>query len=466
MTKPTNPQWTIYEQQVFQLFKQQFPEAKIRRNVHVKGRYSRRMRQIDILIAEKTPAGMQKTVVDTKLFKRKVDIKAVDALAGFVEDIGAQRGMLITTRGYTRGALRRAFYGPSDLELDILDFSALRRFQGFGAIPYAGEHSFLVPAPFGWVIDATRREGWIACMYQRGLDLETAIKKNEIIYINFWNRTDDRITAEKLDRTQVARMKLSGPVTVSYRSTRQRSDAVTRLRVVRARRYPCLEVTGFLEFDDVIFFAVLLTPYETQIPNIRRLESVLRRAVPVKVRRDNTAIVVKLQGELKQDHSPRERAQLLRELGYWYRDMGQFENAQQPLEESLVIDPENRYATISELFPALAKLKDSNRGKEVIALLLRLDPHNPTVFNDSLTLGTDWLTGSDLLELIENLKSEMPGDQLVQANCDLYAGSLLMNLNRPAAKRRFIAAREAFLRVVPRKHEVFGALRRALAQCS
>src|SRR5437016_6092409 len=105
--KPTKPRWTIYEQQVFELFKAHFPAAKVRKNVHVRGRFSKRKRQIDILVVERTPTGILKTVVDTKFFRRKVDVKAVDGIAGFVDDVRAHRGMLVTNRGYTRAALRR-----------------------------------------------------------------------------------------------------------------------------------------------------------------------------------------------------------------------------------------------------------------------------------------------------------------------------------------------------------------------
>jgi hypothetical protein len=111
MARKTKPRWTIYEQQVFELFKDHLPSAKVRKNVHVKGRFSKRKRQIDILIAEKTAVGILKTVIDTKLFNRKVDVKAVDALAGIVDDVGAEKGMLITSRGYTQGSGARAAEG-------------------------------------------------------------------------------------------------------------------------------------------------------------------------------------------------------------------------------------------------------------------------------------------------------------------------------------------------------------------
>jgi hypothetical protein len=84
--KNASAAWTAYEQQVFDLFREHFPKAVVRKNVMVRGRFSKRMRQIDILVTEITPVGQLKTVVDTKYFKRKVDVKAVDSLAGFVDD--------------------------------------------------------------------------------------------------------------------------------------------------------------------------------------------------------------------------------------------------------------------------------------------------------------------------------------------------------------------------------------------
>jgi tetratricopeptide (TPR) repeat protein len=465
--KRPKPRWTAYEQEVFQEFKQHFPAAKIRKNAHIRGRYSKRKRQIDILITEKTPAGIRKTLIDTKLFNRKVDVKAVDSLAGFVDDVGAQRGMLITNLGYTRAALRRAFYSPSDLELDILNFGDLHTFQGFSAIPYSGEKAFLVDAPFGWIIDSTRTEGRLANMYQRGLDVTSAMRKKEFLYINFWDRNADPLTAAELDERQVALMRLDGPITVDHRPTVQRSDAVTRLRVADVKRYKCLEVTGFLQFDDVIFLAVLLTPTETQRPNIRRLESVLRQAVPIKLKRDNTDLILRLREKLGKALDARERARLLTEVGHWCRDMNQFEDARQALEESLSLDPTDRYGyhAIKELLPVLANLGDRARALEVMGLLLRLDPHNPTVFNDCFTFGAGWIEINEFLKVIDTLKTEQRDDHFVQANCDFYAGNLLTRSDPASAQRRFIAAREAFRSVLPRKHQVFHALRLALRKC-
>ncbi len=465
--KRTKPSWAVYEEQVFELFKEHFPAARIRKNVRVKGRFSKRKRQIDILMTETTPAGILKTVIDTKFFKRKVDVKAVEGLEGFVADVDAQKGILITSRGYSRAALKRAFYGPSDLELDILNFSTLQHLQGFTAIPYKGEKAFLLAAPFGWIIDATRTEGRLANMYQRGLDMASAMRKKEFLYINFWDRKADPLTAAELDERQVANMRFFGPVSISHRATVQRTDAVTRLRIADVKEYKCLEITGFLEFDDVILFCVLLTPTETQRSNIRRLESVMQRAVPIKLRRDNTGPIMKIQEQLKENLSAPERAQLLREAGHWYRDMDQLHDAKKSLEESLSLDPNglNGYRTVKELLPVLAGLRDRNRAKEVMSHLLRLDPHNPTVFNDCFTFGAGWFEKSELLDLLDSLKAERLDDQFVQANCDLYAGNVLV-AEPEKARPRFIAAQKVFRSIFPRNHHVFRALRLALRQCA
>jgi hypothetical protein len=409
---------------------------------------------------------MLKTVVDTKLFNRKVDVKAVDALAGFVDDVGAEKGMLITSRGYTQAALRRAFYGPSDLELDILNFSALQQFQGLTAIPYKGDKAFVIAAPFGWVVDAKQTEGRLCNMYQRGLDLTAATEKKEFLYINFWNRREDRLTAAELDDRQVAQMKLFGQVSVSRRETIHRADAVTRLRIADVKDYKCLEVTGFLEFENVIFFAVLLTPTETQRSNIRRLESVLKQAFPIDFQRDNSGVITTIEEQLEADLSAPQRASLLRDAGHWYRDMDKLHEARKFLEESLALHPHSLggYRTINEVLPVLGGLREKKQTLEVMNHLLRLDPRNPTVFNDCFKFAANWIERSEMLKMIEDLKAEHPNDDIVCANCDFYCGNLLMPDDPASARQRFVAARKIFRRTLPRKHQVFRALRIILRQ--
>jgi tetratricopeptide (TPR) repeat protein len=146
--------------------------------------------------------------------------------------------------------------------------------------------------------------------------------------------------------------------------------------------------------------------------------------------------------------------------------MDHFEEARLTLEESLSIDPENAYWIINELVPVLVKLNDRTRIKELMARLLRLDPHNPTVFNDCFSLGSGLLESDELLRLIEELKQEFRSDEFVQANCDYYSGNLLAGGNRALAREKFIAARQIFRRILPNDSEVFKMIRIMLKQCS
>lgn len=454
------PAWSDYEQQVFETLKEHLPSADIQKNVKIRGRYSKRLRQIDMLISEETPTGVQKTVIDAKFYKKRVDVKVVDEFVGLVDDVGAKKGLLVTNSGYSKAALKRAFYCPDDLELDVLSFAELQQWQGFVAIPYAGDHAFLVSAPLGWVIDISRREGRLATMYQRGLDAATAQENKEFLYVNFWDRSEDQLTAAELDRQQLAHMRLDGAVSVRRRRTVSRPNAVTRLRIADVKRYRCLEVTGFVEFEDVIFFAVLLTSRERQRPNIRRLESVLQRAMPMTLRHNNADRISSLQDRLKGVQLADEKAGLLCEIGLLQREMGNFEDARESFVESLSLVP-GYYEAMKGLIAALTKLNDRKCVTENLARLLRLDPRNPTVFNDMFVFARSARIDCDEgIDLIEALRLEYPNDHVVQGNCDFYSGNLVANAER--AKRFFISARDRFSQALPADHQVFVAITVAL----
>ncbi len=362
-----SPKGKTYERQVYEEFSSQFPEARILQTQHLPGRFSKRRRQIDLLITEATPAGSITTVIDAKCFKRKVDVKTVDAFVGMLDDIGASRGMLITSHGYTAAALKRAYYNPRELELDILNFSELRRFQGYIAIPYAGRHGFFVRAPLGWVIDGTRGRGCLASIYQRGLDWESAASKKELIYINVWDRTGNALTAEQLDELQTRDLRQIGVGNVTRPPTMLREDVVTRLRIAEVPRYGRVEITGFLEFPEAIMFAVLLTPMETQRANMRRLESLLRQVVPIQVTHDYDSDIMKLRKELVITRSESGQALIHRRIAGHLSTTERFSEAREDLETALALDPDNAYWILKELVPILRRLGDPDGAKHLLA---------------------------------------------------------------------------------------------------
>lgn len=277
--------WKQYEKEIHELFLEDFPEADIKHDVKVDGRYSKTKRQVDILIEDYVAGNRIRIVVDAKFFSKRVDVKAVESFIGMLSDIEAHKGLLITQKGYSDAALKRAFNDPGDIELDILNFDELKTYQGFGAIPYAGDNGVLLPAPFGWIVDNRTSAAWVALLYQRGLDLEKAQSKGEWMYINFWNRNDQGHNLEDLLKIQEENMKDIDPeLKLTYRDSVRRSDARTKIRMVEIKNYPTPEITGFVEFDEFIFFCVLFSPPELSNKNIRKLENILKRIRPIKVK--------------------------------------------------------------------------------------------------------------------------------------------------------------------------------------
>ncbi|MFL5960068.1 MAG: restriction endonuclease [Gaiellaceae bacterium] len=101
-----------YENGVADLLAQKFEgRGTVERNVRLPSRSGGRDRQIDVLV--RLPlAGMGEgeasMIVDCKRYGTKVDMKDVEAFIGMVEDVGAAIGLLVTTEGFTDGAIARA----------------------------------------------------------------------------------------------------------------------------------------------------------------------------------------------------------------------------------------------------------------------------------------------------------------------------------------------------------------------
>ncbi|MFA7379843.1 MAG: restriction endonuclease [Bacteroidia bacterium] len=278
--------WTEYEIAIFETCKLYFVGAEIKRDVKLIGKYSKAKRQIDILIQERIGGNDIKIIIDCKLYNKKVDVKDVESFISMAADIGAEKGLMITEQGYTEAALQRAFNNPDHIELDIYSLKDLKsNFHGELAIPYSGENGALLLAPFGWIIDASKRPGSLCYLYQRGLSLEEAGKQKELAYINFWDKSKSNFELKDLVNYQEEYMREKLPVnSIEYKESIKREDAKTLIRIAKVANYPGIELTGFIEFDDFILFCVWFSREVVILRNIRKLESLMKFAIPVKIR--------------------------------------------------------------------------------------------------------------------------------------------------------------------------------------
>lgn len=283
--------WKEYESEVFETLKLYYPTASIEKNVKKKGIYSHRSRQIDIYIEDVIGGKIVKICVECKYYNKPIDVKTVEAFISMSADIQADIGLMITEKGYSKTSLKRAYFNPSEIELDILSLAELKQMQGLMAFPYAGDNAALLLAPFGWVIDASKRNNSICMLYQRGLTFEEAAKKSEVAYINYWDRhekgenLDDLLKIQEKGIRENAQTNGLKVIELKYIKTEERMDARTIIRFANIEKYPGIELTGFIEFENFIFFCVWFSNELTIKRNISKLKTMLKTTLPLEIKK-------------------------------------------------------------------------------------------------------------------------------------------------------------------------------------
>ncbi|WP_370281698.1 restriction endonuclease [Pseudooceanicola sp.] len=91
------------------------PTAAILHNQRLPGRLSGRTRQIDVLVRDRVGQYEILIVIDCKDYKKRADVKSVEEFQGLVEDVGAQKGVLVCPSGFSEAAKIRA----SGLQMDL-----------------------------------------------------------------------------------------------------------------------------------------------------------------------------------------------------------------------------------------------------------------------------------------------------------------------------------------------------------
>jgi tetratricopeptide (TPR) repeat protein len=462
--------WQEYERAITEQFRTNYPSADITPNAKLLGKFSKVERQIDLLIEERASDFAFRIVIDAKYRGRKIDVVDVEAFIGLTRDVEAHTGMMIALEGYTPAAVNRAHNDDLDIILDVLNLDELKTFQGPSAIPYSGEYGVWIAAPFGWVIDATRRSQMLASIYQRGKTFEEAVRSQEWMYVNFWKKKGALVSSIESLLTYQSGYMLSesagAEIQLIEEGKNRRTGARTMIRRFRKKDYPALEYTGFVDFDDFVFMCVLFTPEPLERKNLRKLRFILRDAFPISVTHDHMARIAAAEGTLKRALSIEERSEILARMGLWSREMRDLHQSKRVLEESLSLMPKN-YVALQELRSTLIALGDRDAILKAMHELLRLEPHNPTVFEDCLAFtsgGT--VSNSDVISILNALSKDYPNDDLVQANCDFYSGKVLIETDPASARAHFVAAEQGFRRVFAPEHQVFVAVRSGLAKLS
>lgn len=275
--------WKEYELLVFDQIKQYYQNAEFEFNSMLLGKYSEGLRQCDIIIKQKVDDKVITILIDAKYYGKKLDVKAVESFISMANDINAQQGILVSPKGYSELAYSRVENDDSNITLDILNLDELQFLQGMSAIPYSGKYGVFILSPFGWVIDATKRDGIIALSYRKGFSFEEAAAQKEFMYFNIWNKEKDVLTAYQLLSRQAKDVKLddSSSITTMTESSVDGINYVMRKTVVKL--YPAIEYACAIDHEGFIFFGVMFSPKNRETVNLNKLIKAVTRTLPVKI---------------------------------------------------------------------------------------------------------------------------------------------------------------------------------------
>lgn len=99
--------WKDFEKFVAEMYKDS-ADVEVQHDVTLTGKYNDK-RQVDVLVTQKTKLHTYKTIIECKfLSKEKVNRPIIDVLAAAIEDLDANKGVIITTVGFEAGAIEYA----------------------------------------------------------------------------------------------------------------------------------------------------------------------------------------------------------------------------------------------------------------------------------------------------------------------------------------------------------------------
>lgn len=457
IVSPRRMNWKKYEQEILRYFQETFPETQISFDKKVVGRYSKVERQIDILIEGEIAGYEIKIIVDCKHFSKNIDVKQVESFSSMVEDVEAHQGVLITQKGFSKAATNRAYYGTQKVELDIINFSELQKFQSVTAVPYSGHFAVIVPAPFGWVLDLKDKIKSFPSIHQRGLTLKQAQKRTEWMYMDFW-KTDAPDIDQIIEIQNTNLLAIDPNALFSYNTLVKRSDGLrTKIRIAEMATYPALEVTGFIQFEKHILFIVLFTPKELLTKNLRKLQYLLKVSKPIGLDFDNHRVIEQLLAEINETSDAKERADMYYQVGIWYEEMDDFDNALINLKKAIDCFP-SHYSHLKGVIGKTLQFGFIDESINYSIHFFDVAPKNPRVLQDLIEIFFTHNRRDDLIDLFNGLIIKNQNDEVL-GNLHFHLGLAYFNMDKVTeAEQRFKTAKQYFEKVLPLDHHVFKSI--------
>lgn len=264
-------EWQKYEELVYQECIRIFDKASVNYNVKLKGKYSLRKRQIDILVSEANIDGSTFTIaIDTKHYKNKIDVKCVESFIGMLRDLDINLGIIISDIGFTKSAINRVINSTDNIQVDIMSMLEFSQFQGPGGIVYSNNMGAIIKSPFGWILDAKQYEFSPAVLYRRGINFQGALYDLNFMYINFLHHDDKFATME--DVCQFHNVDINKFYKAPEIKTSEDDGVLIREFYNPIR--DCFDITAYKDCDNFTVYITLLTKKDLKDINIQKLNYV------------------------------------------------------------------------------------------------------------------------------------------------------------------------------------------------
>lgn len=109
------PKWKKFENLVGKIQKVFSPDAVVTIDDRIIGKITETKRQVDITIRKKIGQYNILVGIDCKDLSSPVDVKGVEEVIGLIQDIGANKGAIVSASGFTSTALKRGEKAGLDL---------------------------------------------------------------------------------------------------------------------------------------------------------------------------------------------------------------------------------------------------------------------------------------------------------------------------------------------------------------
>lgn len=257
--------WRGYEAYVAGALAAHFGNIRFDQDVLLPGKLSGTPRQIDVMALALEP-----TAIECKYVGRKIDVAIVDAFVGKLHDVGLASGIIVTAKGFTAAAERRARADDLGVQLAIIAPGRRSDHQHRGA-PFIWRDATGISLGLidNWLCDVegSGEPGQaLMMMYPLGHSRASAMKAAPVIYANLLSKPDPATTLDAIAAPHQATLATDHPAyrfDYQHRIVADRNSIARTALLRRASGAPPIygeEHALYVDYGNVVLLLVLCAP--------------------------------------------------------------------------------------------------------------------------------------------------------------------------------------------------------------